>query len=135
VTGGDPRIALQAVLGLDEPDDIPTPVANATYALLERLAEHPDDSRSATELAAQLGVAPAELRKAVEALTGTTLATWRARTRMSWARRLLRAGLHASQVADRVGYADAAAFSRAFSRAHGDSPREFLRAHTQSTPP
>lgn len=134
VTGGDPRIVLQTLLGLGEPDDIPTPIVDATYALLGRLAEQPEDSRSAAELAAQLGMAPSALRDAVEALTGTTLATWRARTRMSWARRLLRDGLHASEVADRVGYADAAAFSRAFRRAHGDSPSHFLRAHTSRTP-
>ncbi len=134
VTGGDPRAVLQTVLGVGEPAGIPVPIVDATYALLGRLAEQPADSRSAAEFAAQLGVAPAELRNAVEALTGTTLATWRARTRMSWARRLLRDGLHASEVAARVGYADAAAFSRAFRRAHGDSPTRFLRAHSSRTP-
>lgn len=131
VTGGDPRIVLQTFLRLGEPNDIPMPIVDATYALLGRLAEQPEDSRSAAELATQLGMAPAQLRNAVEALTGTTLATWRARTRMSWARRLLREGLHASEVATRVGYADAAAFSRAFRRAHGCSPRGFSTAHAQ----
>lgn len=129
VTGGDPRIVLQTLLGLGEPDDIPTSVIDRTYALLERLAEQPEDSRSAAELAAQLHMTPSVLRNAVEALTGTTLATWRARTRMSWARRLLRDGLHASAVASRVGYADAAAFSRAFRRAHGYSPTGFSKEH------
>lgn len=129
VTGGDPRLVLQNLLGLGEPDDIP--IADLTYALLGRLSDQPEDKRSAAELAAELGVAPAELRDAVEALTGTTLATWRARTRMAWARRLLRQGLSASEVADRVGYADAAAFSRAFRRAHGFSPRGFSRTQTR----
>jgi AraC-like DNA-binding protein len=133
VTGGDPRIVLQTLLGLGEPDDIPTSVADRTYTLLERLAEQPEDSRSAADLAAQLNMAPSVLRNAVEALTGTTLATWRARTRMSWARRLLRDGLDASAVASRVGYADAAAFSRAFRRAHGCSPTGFSK-RTQPYP-
>lgn len=135
VVGGDPRIALQRMLGLPEPDGILPPVADAAFALLERLSEHPEDSRPLPELARQLGIPSVELRDAVETLTGTTLRTWRARTRMSVARRLLRDGVHASQVAGRVGYADAAAFSRAFRRAHGGPPSQFLAAQSRSPLP
>ncbi|MDA4894370.1 helix-turn-helix domain-containing protein [Streptomyces sp. MS2A] len=134
VSGGDPRTALQGILGLREPGGVRGSVADAVYVLLERLAEHPEDGRSSAELAAQSALTPAELRDAVEALTGTTLATWRARTRMTWARRLLRDGLHPSQVARRVGYADAAAFSRAFRRAHGHSPSRFLASQSHHAP-
>jgi len=132
VTGGDPRIVLQTLLGLGEPEDIAMPIADATYALLGRLARHPQDDRPTAVLAAELGIGASDLRAAVDALTGTTLATWRARTRMSWARRLLRDGANASEVARRVGYADVAAFSRAFRRAHGCSPRAFCREHAGS---
>lgn len=134
LTGGEPRAALQAALGLAEPQDITPAIVEATYALLERLADHPEDGCSTAELAARLGITPRELRDAIEALTGTTLATWRARLRMSWSRRLLRDGMHASQVAARIGYADATAFSRAFRHAHGDSPTRFQTDQRHATP-
>jgi AraC-like DNA-binding protein/quercetin dioxygenase-like cupin family protein len=129
----DARVALQAVLGLDEPAPDDEPVARAAYGLLARLTREPRDAATTAEYAAQAGVAPEELRDAVEALTGTTLATWRARTRMSWARRLLREGMTVTQVARRVGYADAAGFSRAFTRAHGDTPSRFRAEHRSAT--
>ena len=120
------RQSLQSALGIDEPQDIAPEIAAVIYRILGQLAEQPEDGRSSEDLAAEVRLDPAELRRAVEALTGTSLAVWRARTRMMRARRMLRDGMHASQVARRVGYADAAGFSRAFRRAHGRTPSRFL---------
>lgn len=124
---GEPRHALQTLLGVAEPHTVQPRVAELTYGLLDQLFREPEDDSSIAVLATQLGVAPAELRNAVKALTGTSLAVWRSRTRMSWARSLLRDGLEPAQVARRLGYADAAALSHAFRRAHGIPPVAFRR--------
>lgn len=131
---GEARAALQTALGVDDPVSLDPETARAAYDVLARLARAPEDGRSSEALAAQARVAPAALRRAVEQLTGTTLSTWRARARMSWARRMLREGEPPTRVARRVGYADGAAFTRAFTRAHGRSPKRFQEAELRSLP-
>lgn len=68
---------------------------------------------------------PAAARRAFRQDTGMSLAEWRLAARMRVARRLLQDGVPASNVATRVGYTMLSNFSRAFSRFHGISPRQF----------
>jgi len=134
---GSARRALEEMLGGTPLAAHRPEVTAATYELLDDLYTHPGNAEPLTELAARVGLSPAELSEAIAALTGTTLSTWRARTRMTWARRLLREGIPPTQIARRLGYADAASFSRAFSRAHGCSPTRFRARGTRPpvTPP
>lgn len=125
--GGDARHALEAMLGLQEVRAAREEVTRAAYTLLEELSNDPADDASAAELARRMGVGAAELRDAIDTLTGTSLPLWRSRMRMAWARRLLREGAHATQVAHRLGYSDPASFSRAFARAHGCPPATYRR--------
>lgn len=57
--------------------------------------------------------------------TGLTFANWRQATRMRVARDLLANGAKPTSVARQVGYTQTSNFSRAFSRFHGLSPREY----------
>jgi AraC-like DNA-binding protein len=125
--GGDARRALEAALGLQEAPATHSDVTRATYALLDELSHEPSNDASTEQLAARMGIEPADLRGAIDALTGTNLPSWRSRMRMAWARRLLREGAHATQVARRLGYADSASFSRAFTRAHGCPPATYRK--------
>ncbi|WP_127097470.1 helix-turn-helix domain-containing protein [Brachybacterium saurashtrense] len=131
----DPRRALQRALGLAEFAEVPAAVVDATYALLRRLARNPRDHRPVDVLAAEVEIDPAALRRAVEVLTGSPLPVWRTRLRMAWARRMLRDGARPSQVARGLGYADAAGFSRAFTRVHGRPPTAFRAVETSAVPP
>ncbi|GAA2809271.1 hypothetical protein GCM10010452_42160 [Crossiella cryophila] len=68
---------------------------------------------------------PAEVHRAFRGETGMTFARWRYAARMRVARDLLAGGAKPSAVARRIGYAHLPAFSTAFTRLHGLSPREF----------
>ncbi len=63
--------------------------------------------------------------------TGMSFPRWRAQLRMDVARRLLRLGDPPGVVSRQLGYAGPAAFSIAFSRAHGIPPREYQRRETR----
>lgn len=79
-------------------------------------------------LARAAGTSESRLHAAFRDHLGTTPMGWLGQRRMDEALRLLRATrLAVGEVAARVGYADAAAFARAFRRAHGRAPSE-LRA-------
>jgi AraC-like DNA-binding protein len=67
----------------------------------------------------------AEVRQAFRDETGMTFARWRYAARMRIARDLLAGGAKPGVVARRVGYAHLPAFSTAFTRFHGLSPRDY----------
>lgn len=59
---------------------------------------------------------------------GQSFPSWRVRLRMTLARQYLEEGMAVREVASRVGYAHATAFTRAFIRAHGISPKAYRLA-------
>lgn len=67
------------------------------------------------------------VREAFRRETGLTLTAWQHATRMHAARELLAGGAKPSSVARQVGYTQLSNFSRAFSRFHGESPRDYQR--------
>ncbi len=131
---GEPHRALARLVGVDSGEALAPPVADAAHAVLAQLSSDPANDRTTRELARDNDLDPDELRAAIGALTGTTLPIWRARTRMGWARRLLREGVPTTEVAQRVGFAETASFSRAFSRAHGCSPSRYRQRELRDAP-
>ena len=66
----------------------------------------------------------AEFRVALGVTPGAYLLAWR----VSLAQGLLRRGQQVQQISDQLGYASAAAFTRAFAQAVGAPPRDWLKA-------
>ncbi|WP_210408233.1 AraC family transcriptional regulator [Allokutzneria sp. NRRL B-24872] len=108
------QVAAQRALSVPMPTD-----PRARAAALDYL-RHIDISRESV-----LFDVPAEVHRAFRAETGMPFARWRYAARMRIARDLLASNAKPSTVARRVGYAHLPAFSTAFTRLHGLSPREF----------
>lgn len=78
--------------------------------------------------AAELGVTPSHLNRAVKAETGRSAGEWIESARLSLARNLLHdPSVPVSEVAYRLGFEDPAYFSRFFRKAVGMSPTDFRR--------
>lgn len=87
------------------------------------------------ELARAAGMSPSAFRTRFTALVGEAPLRYLARWRMQLAATLLREGvLRTHEVAAQLGYVSEAAFSRAFRRHAGESPRSFRRRATQGAP-
>lgn len=82
-------------------------------------------------LARQLGISETRLKSGFKAMNGTTVMQYCLQKRIEAARVLLKENRHSiSEIGNIVGYEDNAAFSRAFRRHCGYSPREWRRSHT-----
>ncbi|MGD8357444.1 MAG: AraC family transcriptional regulator [Lysobacterales bacterium] len=80
-------------------------------------------------LARNLGVSETQLKSGFKAMNGTTVLQYCINKRIEAARLLLEENKHSiSEIADIVGYQDHSAFSRAFRRLSGCSPREWRQA-------
>lgn len=100
-------------------DDRETVLVDLFEAVERRFA----DGVSASDVASELGFTVGHLSTLVRRRTGRTLGEWILERRMAEARRLLATtGLPVQQVAQRIGYGDAAYFSRRFRSRHGVSP-------------
>lgn len=75
------------------------------------------------ECARWSGASERELSRVVNERAGVTFAQWIRVSRMSRARVQLHGGAAASAVSRQLGYAHLPAFSRAFRKVHGTSPR------------
>ncbi len=95
--------------------------------LARALRRDPGDPRPLAAWAGELGTSAAGLGRELTSQTGTTFPRWRARLRMDVARELLHLGESPGAVSRRLGYAGPAAFTRAFTAAHGIPPREYRR--------
>lgn len=102
-------------------------LTGAVGDLARALRRDPADPRSLAAWAAHLGTSPAGLGRELMTQTGATFPRWRARLRMDVARELLHLGESPGAVSRRLGYAGPAAFTRAFTAAHGIPPREYRR--------
>ncbi len=102
---------------------------------LDAIHEHLDQAWTVGSLAARAGVSRAHFATRFTEVMGQTPLGYLTEWRMYTAEELLAepdAGV--ARVADAVGYSDAAAFSTAFKRLRGMSPREFRRRATAVVP-
>lgn len=97
----------------------------------------PADQRSLADWALRLHTSATALGQEFVDQTGLPFPRWRAQLRMYLARDLLLLGEAPGEVARHLGYADPSSFSRAFTAAHGMSPRRFQRHHLRprASPP
>lgn len=81
------------------------------------------------ELARQLGISETRLKNGFKTMNGTTVMQYCIQKRIEAARFLLKENHHSiSEIGNIVGYEDHSAFSRAFRRQCGYSPREWRRS-------
>lgn len=95
--------------------------------VLTRVHERPGDDWSLARMAAAAGMSRSAFAAQFRATLGTTPADYVLHWRVSIAQSMLRGGASVKRASDELGYASAAAFSRAFSQVVGASPRAWLR--------
>jgi AraC-like DNA-binding protein len=83
------------------------------------------------KLAQQLGISETRLKSGFKTMNGTTVMQYCITRRIEAAKLLLRENRHSiAEIASIVGYEDHSAFSRAFRRHTGRSPRAWHRDHS-----
>ena len=88
------------------------------------IAAHYHHPVTMADLAAELGLSPDRARHVVREACGENFRRLLEKTRMSAAAALLlNSRLPVSEIAERCGYSNSAAFARGFTRVHGTSPR------------
>ena len=88
------------------------------------------------ELARQLGISETRLKSGFKTLNGTTVMQYCIQRRIEAARFLLKENHHSiSEIGNIVGYEDHSAFSRAFRRHCGYSPREWRHSQGMDSRP
>ncbi len=90
---------------------------------LTGLHERPGQAWSLEAMALEAGMSRSAFAAEFKATLGTTPADYLLRWRVSIAQSMLRGGASVMKVSDELGYASAAAFSRAFGQIVGASPR------------
>ena len=78
-------------------------------------------------VARKVGINRKKLNDGFQLLNGHTFGEFLLRTRMNEARELLKQGLMTADIADRTGYSNRSAFSDAFKRYFGCSPKQYLK--------
>ncbi|VVQ20650.1 AraC family transcriptional regulator [Pseudomonas fluorescens] len=90
----------------------------------------PDGRATIEQIASHMNISTRTLQRQLED-EGTTFQDLLSATRQAMASRyLLDSNISISQLADLLGYSDQSAFSRAFQRWHGQSPREWRKQQT-----
>ncbi|MEM7426970.1 MAG: AraC family transcriptional regulator, partial [Pseudomonadota bacterium] len=96
-------------------------VQNVTELVDLKLANPP----TVADLAGTLRISESRLKREFIDRTGTSIGAFMTGRRMAAAKDMVSSGLPISRVAAEVGYATPEAFSKAFRRKFGSSPREF----------
>ncbi|WP_162230799.1 helix-turn-helix transcriptional regulator [Leucobacter japonicus] len=124
------RWFLSAIATESEPVAGRPSAAAATVAAETRT--HPDAGTSMDEWATALSVPSAQLSREFRAAYGQPFARWRAQLRMTLARQYLEEGMTVREAGQRVGYAHAPAFSRAFTAHHDITPKRYRAKATEA---
>ncbi|MEL5955253.1 AraC family transcriptional regulator [Streptomyces sp. CLV115] len=135
--GHDPNDITRRFLELFSAPRLPTAdggsVAAAVGRIIEEIRREPASRRTLVQWGAELGVDARTLGHDFIDATGRTYVQWRAQLRMTLARQYLEERMTVGQAARKLGYTDASALTRVFTRAHGMSPREYQRNGWQHT--
>ncbi len=108
---------------------LPMPVDERTRQVAEGILADVTDGRALDEWGRTVGSSERTLARLFVTETGLSFAWWRTTARLAAALRLIAAGMSASAVAYRVGYATPSAFVAAFRREIGTTPAEYFRTH------
>lgn len=110
----------------------PPDLARAGSAIMRRHVEHP---LPIAQVAAQLGVSPRRLGAAFASAMGRTPADVYRSVRLAEARRWVeQSAISIAEVAERCGYRDASAMTRAFRETFAATPRALRKAALTSAP-
>ncbi|MEV3873902.1 helix-turn-helix domain-containing protein [Streptomyces sp. NPDC049906] len=135
--GHDPNAVTRRFLELSSTPDLPAAaggtVASAVTRIVEGFRRDPASRRTLVQWATELDVDARTLGRDFLDATGQTYAQWRTQLRMTLARQYLEEGMTVGRAARTLGYADASALTRVFTRAHGMSPRAYRRTGWQHT--
>jgi AraC-like DNA-binding protein len=122
-----------------DPLDLDVPHGDKVRRARAILSVEYADPPALPELARRVGLSETRLKSGFRSMYGTTVMQYCIDRRIDAARLLLREdGRSISEVGSIVGYEDHSAFSRAFRRQTGSTPREWRRARgsgVQGTPP
>jgi AraC-like DNA-binding protein len=109
----------------------PGPVA-VTKGFIDRvdelIREHLSENLTLTDLAAALKVSISQLSHQYHKQTGDSPIARHRRQRIDCVRMLLMKGLPLKTIADQLGFADAFHLSKAFKKAQGCSPRQYIKS-------
>lgn len=94
---------------------------------LTRMHECPGQAWSLAAMAREAGMSRSAFAAQFKSALGTSPAEYLLRWRVSIAQAMLRRGASVKSISDELGYASAAAFSRAFAQRVGASPRAWWR--------
>ena len=125
--------AEQVLVDLLEPVAMSTievrmPAEDRAREVAEALRADPADPRTLAEWGRHVGASSRTLARSFVAGTGVPFGRWRTLLRLQSALTLLAAGEPVSNVARRVGYETASAFSAAFHRETGMAPAAYFRS-------
>ena len=110
----------------NQPNALPTHVDELTRQAVRFIWEHSGRAFSREELAASLGITPGHLTHHFRAVLGVTPWEYLTHVRIERAKELLRDSTSSiTEIAGRVGYSDAAYFSRVFRQKTGRTPRAY----------
>ena len=112
----------------NDPVDLDQPCGEKIRRARTILAMEYANPPSLPDLARQLGISETRLKSGFKSMNGTTVLQYCLNKRIEAARFLLRENRNSiSEIANIVGYEDHSAFSRAFRRHCGHTPREWRR--------
>ena len=113
------------------PADLHLPIPSDTRAasVAQAMIEDPSDERSLDDWAGTAGASGRTLTRLFLSETGYSFAEWRQRCRLLAALEMLAAGRPVTLVALDCGYRSPSAFSAAFTKVFGTSPRQYMGLH------
>lgn len=117
----------------DAESGLPSPVTPWLRAVTEALVADPADRRTVDAWALEARVSVRTFTRRFAAETGMSFSTWRSELRIRLAMSMLVTGADVGRTARSVGFDSLAAFSAAFRRQTGVSPRAFARSHGSLT--
>ena len=95
--------------------------------IMRYIGEHLDEELSVEQLAGQIYVSKYHFMRRFKAETGVTVHQYVTQKRLFRAAALLRAGVPAVRAAEESGFEDYSTFVRAFKKAFGKTPREYIK--------